>query len=127
MALRIPLARVLAKPNGVISSGTRAASSAPEKVEVFVDDNKVLVDPGTTVLQVIYFFLLFLIRLSYSEVQEYHCTKLSMTKKNLQYSLCLKMIFFYAVPQKLSCSIHTSDFSFVCYSHFLNTYSAYCN
>ncbi|KAK2710630.1 NADH-ubiquinone oxidoreductase 75 kDa subunit, mitochondrial-like [Artemia franciscana] len=51
MALRIPLARVLAKPNGVISSGTRAASSAPEKVEVFVDDKKVLVDPGTTVLQ----------------------------------------------------------------------------
>ncbi|KAK2722900.1 hypothetical protein QYM36_003182 [Artemia franciscana] len=51
MALRIPLARVLAKPNGVISSGTRAASSALEKVEVFVDDKKVLVDPGTTVLQ----------------------------------------------------------------------------
>jgi hypothetical protein len=28
------------------------ATKAPEKVEVFIDDKRVLVDPGTTVLQV---------------------------------------------------------------------------
>lgn len=28
------------------------AQAAPEKVEVFVDGQKILVDPGTTVLQV---------------------------------------------------------------------------
>ena len=30
-----------------------STEAAPEKVEVFVDDQRVLVDPGTTVLQVI--------------------------------------------------------------------------
>ena len=29
------------------------STSAPEKVEVFIDDKPVLVEPGTTVLQVI--------------------------------------------------------------------------
>jgi hypothetical protein len=29
-----------------------SADAAPEKIEVFVDDQKVLVDPGTTILQV---------------------------------------------------------------------------
>ncbi|CAB4034536.1 Hypothetical predicted protein, partial [Paramuricea clavata] len=28
-----------------------SADAAPEKIEVFVDDQKVLVDPGTTILQ----------------------------------------------------------------------------
>jgi NADH dehydrogenase (ubiquinone) Fe-S protein 1 len=28
------------------------ATKAPEKIEVFIDDKRVLVDPGTTVLQV---------------------------------------------------------------------------
>jgi len=54
MRLAIPRAikRIsLATTNG----GLRASStSAPEKVEVFIDDKRVLVDPGTTVLQVCY-------------------------------------------------------------------------
>ncbi|KAF4517746.1 hypothetical protein B566_EDAN002951 [Ephemera danica] len=35
----------------VRSSATQAPAAAPEKVEVFIDDKPVLVDPGTTVLQ----------------------------------------------------------------------------
>lgn len=53
--LRIPVNRVLQKAvrHGVTSTtGTRSFASAPEKVEVFIDDKRVLVDPGTTVLQV---------------------------------------------------------------------------
>lgn len=34
------------------NNATVAEKKAPEKVEVFVNDKKVLVDPGTTVLQV---------------------------------------------------------------------------
>lgn len=33
-------------------NATAAAQPKPEKIEVFVNDKKVLVDPGTTVLQV---------------------------------------------------------------------------
>ena len=33
-------------------NATKAEQKSPEKVEVFVNDKKVLVDPGTTVLQV---------------------------------------------------------------------------
>ena len=33
------------------------ATGAPEKIEVFIDDQPVLVDPGTTVLQVDYFHI----------------------------------------------------------------------
>ena len=33
------------------------ATGAPEKIEVFVDNQPVLVDPGTTVLQVDYFLI----------------------------------------------------------------------
>ena len=35
-------------------NATNAEQKHPEKVEVFVNDKKVLVDPGTTVLQVFY-------------------------------------------------------------------------
>jgi len=53
--LRFPLHRVLnpqsARVVTLCSRGT--ATKAPEKVEVFIDDKRVLVDPGTTVLQVI--------------------------------------------------------------------------
>jgi hypothetical protein len=61
--LRIPLMRVL---NPVSSArcltqasrtnSTQAPAAAPEKVEVFIDDKSVLVDPGTTVLQVRFCF-----------------------------------------------------------------------
>lgn len=34
------------------NSSTAAVAKAPEKIEVFVDDQSVLVEPGTTVLQV---------------------------------------------------------------------------
>ena len=33
-------------------NGTAAAQKKPEKIEVFVNEKKLLVDPGTTVLQV---------------------------------------------------------------------------
>ncbi|XP_066994726.2 NADH-ubiquinone oxidoreductase 75 kDa subunit, mitochondrial [Anabrus simplex] len=51
--LRLPLCRALGYPSSQVVSllvrGT--ASKAPEKIEVFIDDKKVMVDPGTTVLQ----------------------------------------------------------------------------
>ena len=59
--LRGPLLRaiVLAKPSKASISILDARSNssatpmkAPEKIEVFVDDQPVMVDPGTTVLQV---------------------------------------------------------------------------
>jgi NADH dehydrogenase (ubiquinone) Fe-S protein 1 len=36
----------------VTVSNRGTTTKAPEKVEVFIDDKRVLVDPGTTVLQV---------------------------------------------------------------------------
>ena len=52
--LRIPLHRVLNPQSArvVTVSNRGTATKAPEKVEVFIDDKRVLVDPGTTVLQV---------------------------------------------------------------------------
>lgn len=50
--LRAPLARVAPSAAKVIFNTARGtATKAPEKIEVFVDDKPVLVDPGTTVLQ----------------------------------------------------------------------------
>lgn len=49
--MRIPARRLLNVAR--VGSPFRAMSSAPEKVEVFIDDKRILVDPGTTVLQVI--------------------------------------------------------------------------
>lgn len=56
--LRVCLAKSLNETNGRLMLTVRASSSAatlakaPEKIEVFVDDQSVLVEPGTTVLQV---------------------------------------------------------------------------
>nr|CAD7444597.1 unnamed protein product [Timema bartmani] len=48
--LRIPLLRTASLPNlSLLLRGT--ATSVAEKIEVFIDDKSVLVDPGTTVLQ----------------------------------------------------------------------------
>lgn len=55
---RASLAKALAASNGKlpITISIRATAStpakAPEKIEVFVDDKSVWVEPGTTVLQV---------------------------------------------------------------------------
>lgn len=49
---RIPVVRVLPNAAKAVCSPKRcAATGAPEKFEVFVDDKPVLVEPGTTVLQ----------------------------------------------------------------------------
>jgi len=57
--LRLPFLRSIPKVTRVASLGARANSTgAPEKVEVFIDGQPVLVDPGTTVLQVILDFVL---------------------------------------------------------------------
>lgn len=37
---------------GLWAGAVRTQSSAPEKIEVFIDDQPVMVAPGTTVLQV---------------------------------------------------------------------------
>jgi len=51
--LRFPLHRVLnPQSTRVVTVSNRSTTTkAPEKVEVFIDDKRVLVDPGTTVLQ----------------------------------------------------------------------------
>nr|XP_018913653.1 PREDICTED: NADH-ubiquinone oxidoreductase 75 kDa subunit, mitochondrial [Bemisia tabaci] len=51
--LRLPFSRGLPCVRVVWSAAVRGTASnpAPEKIEVFVDDKSVLVDPGTTVLQ----------------------------------------------------------------------------
>lgn len=54
--LRSPaIARLLLQPalRPAALTGARGQATAPEKIEVFVDGQSVLVDPGTTVLQVI--------------------------------------------------------------------------
>lgn len=43
----------------VRSQSTASVAAAPEKIEVFVNDKKVLVDPGLTILQVCCNFRLF--------------------------------------------------------------------
>lgn len=49
---RIPVTRALPNAAKALCSPKRCtATSAPEKIEVFVDDKPVLVEPGTTVLQ----------------------------------------------------------------------------
>jgi hypothetical protein len=52
--LRFPLNRALTSQSArvVTVSNRGTVTKAPEKVEVFIDDKRVLVDPGTTVLQV---------------------------------------------------------------------------
>lgn len=59
--LRTPLTRTLSlgAPSRVFAVVRTSASATtpaklPEKIEVFVDDQSVFVDPGTTVLQVIF-------------------------------------------------------------------------
>lgn len=50
--LRTRVSRALNGPKlNLVAMACRAQSSAPQKIEVFVDDKSVLVDPGTTVLQ----------------------------------------------------------------------------
>lgn len=55
---RYTLTKVLTTSNGRFVNVTLVRTSAttpakvPEKIEVFVDDKSVLVEPGTTVLQV---------------------------------------------------------------------------
>lgn len=55
---RAPLAKALAANNGkvpikvIIRATASTPVKAPEKIEVFVDDKSVWVEPGTTVLQV---------------------------------------------------------------------------
>lgn len=53
---RVCLSKAINGSNGRLVLGIRASSTtpakAPEKIEVFVDDQSVLVEPGTTVLQV---------------------------------------------------------------------------
>lgn len=49
--LRLPLLRSIPQVTRVLTARSNS-TGAPEKIEVFVDDQKVLVDPGTTVLQV---------------------------------------------------------------------------
>lgn len=55
--LRAPLARTLAlgargPTLAVIRTTATTPAKVPEKIEVFVDDQSVMVEPGTTVLQV---------------------------------------------------------------------------
>jgi len=50
--LRLPWSRALPSTVKVVWSSARGtASKAPEKIEVFIDEKKVMVEPGTTVLQ----------------------------------------------------------------------------
>lgn len=58
--LRLPLLRAAALPNGRLSAACihfsankQQNQSAPELVELFIDDKPVQVPPGTTVLKVI--------------------------------------------------------------------------
>lgn len=54
--LRVPLARAvcLTHSSRVLAARlqSNAPAKAPEKIEVFIDDQPVMVAPGTTVLQV---------------------------------------------------------------------------
>lgn len=53
--IRVALAKAITGPNRCLIVAARHSSTpvkAPEKIEVFVDDKSVMVEPGTTVLQV---------------------------------------------------------------------------
>lgn len=54
--LRAPLTRAILPRSSALLNAARTSTStpakAPEKIEVFIDDQPVLVPPGTTVLQV---------------------------------------------------------------------------
>jgi NADH dehydrogenase (ubiquinone) Fe-S protein 1 len=56
--IRSPLLRILrCNPTATLvrckaSAAAPVPAKAPEKIEVFIDDQSVMVDPGTTVLQV---------------------------------------------------------------------------
>jgi len=54
--MRIPVSQALRKVGRLQGGAARLAAplstAPPEKVEVFIDDKRVLVEPGTTVLQV---------------------------------------------------------------------------
>jgi NADH dehydrogenase (ubiquinone) Fe-S protein 1 len=47
----LKLRSCVAGPVGRAAAGLRAMSGGPQKLECFIDGKKVLVDPGTTVLQ----------------------------------------------------------------------------
>ena len=52
---RLPLTRALTGATKLspkpLAASARCASDAPQKIEVFIDDQPVMVEPGTTVLQ----------------------------------------------------------------------------
>lgn len=54
--LRVPIQRALVRASTSLNSAIRttgnAPAKAPEKIEVFIDDKPVMVEPGTTILQV---------------------------------------------------------------------------
>lgn len=55
--LRVPVTRALAlgarfPVQTIVRTSATTPAKVPEKIEVFVDDQPVMVDPGTTVLQV---------------------------------------------------------------------------
>lgn len=54
--LRVPIHRALIRAGATTRQAVRATASAPvkapEKIEIFIDDKPVMVDPGTTILQV---------------------------------------------------------------------------
>lgn len=58
--IRVALAKAITGPNRCLIVAARHSSTpvkAPEKIEVFVDDKSVMVEPGTTVLQVSSIFI----------------------------------------------------------------------
>lgn len=57
LSLGVPT-RALVGVSVVQHRGTANVAKAPEKIEVFVDGISVMVDPGTTVLQVSFYDLL---------------------------------------------------------------------
>ena len=50
--LRLPFLRSIPQASRALAARNNS-TAPPEKVEVFIDNQPVLVDPGTTVLQVI--------------------------------------------------------------------------
>lgn len=73
---RTSLAKALTGANGRVLLCVRATATtpakAPEKIEVFVDDQSVWVEPGTTVLQVCCIIRFF---------SDYNCTQWKRTQK----------------------------------------------
>ena len=54
--LRVPISRALIRAGTATRTAVRTTGTvpakAPEKIEVFIDDKPVMVEPGTTILQV---------------------------------------------------------------------------